>query len=107
MLGGAVKQPARVISELGSQTDLAATVLHQLGLPSKDFAWSRNLLDSTRSKWAFFTFNNGFGYIQPAKKLVYDNVGKRQIEQAGEVTPKDLYNGRALQQAAFKDFLDK
>lgn len=107
MLGGAVKQPAQVISNIGSQTDLAATVLHQLGLPSKDFAWSRNLLDSTRSKWAFFTFNNGFGYVQPGKKLVYDNVGKRPIEQTGGLTLQDMYNGRALQQAAYQDFLNR
>jgi hypothetical protein len=76
-------------------------------MPSREFKWSRNLLDSTRSPWAFFTFDNGFGFMQPGKKLVYDNVGKMLIERSGSITETDIYNGRALQQAAFQDYLNK
>ncbi len=107
LLGGAMLQKGISIPQLGSQTDLAATLLNQFGFPSKDFGWSRNLLDSTRKPWAFFTFNNGFGYLQPGKNLVYDNVGKIPRERSGNVTEQDIYRGRALQQAAFQDFLDK
>lgn len=106
MLGGAVKS-ATIISTIGSQTDLAATLLGELNLPSNEFIWSRNLLDSSRSPWAFFTFNNGFGFIQPNKKLVFDNVGKLSIDKIGNISDEDIYRGRAIQQAAFQDYLNK
>jgi phosphoglycerol transferase MdoB-like AlkP superfamily enzyme len=106
-LGGAIQQPYRNISSTGSQTDIAGTLLPQLNMPSQQFKWSRNLLDSTRYPWAFFTFDNGFGFMQPGKKLVYDNVGNLIIEQSNNITARDLYNGRAIQQAAFQDYLNK
>jgi phosphoglycerol transferase MdoB-like AlkP superfamily enzyme len=106
-LGGAIKQPYKTIPSIGSQTDIATTVLTQLNMPSQAFIWSRNLLDSTRIPWAFFTFNNGFGFMQPDKKLVFDNVGKIIIEKTVNITNLDIYRGKALQQAAFQDYLDK
>jgi phosphoglycerol transferase MdoB-like AlkP superfamily enzyme len=106
MLGGLIKQP-RMVSGIGSQTDIAATVLSQLHLNHEEFKWSRNLFDSTRSPWAFFTFTNGFGFIEPEKKLVFDNVGKMVMEKSGEIQARDIFFGKALQQAAFQDYMDK
>ena len=42
-LGGAVREPRRM-DVLLSQSDLAATLLSQLGLPHRQFPWSRNVL---------------------------------------------------------------
>ena len=106
-LGGAVTAKTGKIKKTGSQTDLATTLLAQLELPAHDFKWSRNLLDPTIVPWAFFSFNNGFGYLQPEKKLVFDNVGKIPIEKIGMVNEQDIFYGRAFQQAAFQDYLDK
>ena len=106
-LGGALTAINRKINKTGSQTDLAATLLAQLKLPANDFSWSRNLLDSTIVPWAFFSFNNGFGYIQSEKKLVFDNVGKIPIYKIGKVNDQDIFYGKAFQQAAFQDYLDK
>ncbi len=106
-LGGALKSPGQVIDKIGSQTDVAATLLHQLAIPAKSFKWSRNLLDSSRMPWAMFTFNNGFGWLQPGKQLVFDNVGKRPITSIGSVNERDVFIGKALQQAAFQDYLNK
>lgn len=106
-LGGALKSPGQIIDKIGSQTDVAATLLNQLKIPADSFKWSRNLLDSTRIPWAFFTFNNGFGLIQPGKQLLFDNIGKRPISKLGLVNDHDIFNGRAIQQAAFQDYLDK
>ena len=106
-LGGAIEQPFRTIQLIGSQTDIAATVLTQLNQPANEFYWSRNLLGSKRLPWAFFTFNNGFGFVQSQKKLLYDNVGKIIIEKTGNITNHDIYMGRAIQQAAFQDYLDR
>lgn len=106
-LGGALKSPGRVDSMIGSQTDVAATVLNQLKIPATSFKWSRNLLDSSRIPWALFNFNNGFGFIQPGKQLVFDNIGHRPISRLGPVTDRDIFVGKAIQQAAFQDYLGK
>ncbi|MBQ7181557.1 MAG: LTA synthase family protein [Bacteroidaceae bacterium] len=42
-LGGAVREPRRM-DVLMNQSDLAATLLGQLGLPHRQFPWSRNVL---------------------------------------------------------------
>ncbi len=107
LLGGALQFPGHLIDQIGSQTDVAATLLNQLNMPATSFKWSRNLLDSTKIPWALFTFNNGFGLIQPGRQLVFDNVGKRPISKVGPVTDQDIFFGKAIQQAAFQDYLDK
>jgi phosphoglycerol transferase MdoB-like AlkP superfamily enzyme len=107
ILGGALNGKTATISKTGSQTDIASTLLAQLKIPANNFIWSKNLLDSTTSSWAFFSFNNGFGYLQPGKYLVFDNIGRLPIQKSKNITPKDIYIARALQQAAFQDYLDK
>ena len=47
--GGAVRQGLR-ISELCNQSDLAATLLGQLGLPHNDFYFSRDVLSRTYTR---------------------------------------------------------
>lgn len=42
-LGGAIKQPA-VVDKLMNQTDMAATLLGQLGIDHREFNFSRNVL---------------------------------------------------------------
>ena len=47
-VGGAVKAP-RQIDKLCNQSDLAATLLNQLGLPHSEFSFSRDVLSSSYS----------------------------------------------------------
>jgi phosphoglycerol transferase MdoB-like AlkP superfamily enzyme len=107
LLGGGLQLKKSRVNTTGSQTDIAATLLAQLKIPADEFTWSRNLLDTARTPWAFFSFNNGFGFIQTGKKLVFDNVGKIPIEKVGDITDKDILFGKVLQQAAYKDYLDR
>ncbi len=107
LLGGKIESPGLVINQIGSQTDLASTILSQLQMSPISFKWSSDLLDSTRVPLAFFTFNNGFGFMQPGRQLVFDNVGKRPINRVGTVNDYDIFLGKAIQQAAFQDFLAK
>jgi membrane-anchored protein YejM (alkaline phosphatase superfamily) len=106
-LGGALKHTGLVHSKTGSQIDLPATLLSQLGLEYKDFSWSKNLLDSSSTSWAYFAFNNGFGYAEPAGTFVYDNTGNMVIENHGTVSPKQIKRGRFVQQLTFQDYLDR
>ncbi len=71
-LGGAIAQP-QVIDVLGQQTDLAATLLAQLGIDHSAFNFSHNLLSSDHRPFAFYDFPDGFGLITDSCLYVQDN----------------------------------
>ena len=106
-LGGALTKNGIENKRVGSQTDLAATLLGQIGHPANNFVWSKNLLDSSVKQWSYFSFNNGFGYVEPGKILVFDNVGKLVIEKNGAITERELSIGRIIQQLTYQDYMEK
>ena len=106
-LGGAIAQQGMIKDRIGSQVDIPATVLAQLNISAKDFVWSRNLFDSRSLPWAYFSFNNGYGFVQPGNYYIFDNVGKKPIEEAGNPAINDVKKGKAIQQLSFQDYLDR
>lgn len=71
-LGGAVAEP-RKIDVLGQQTDLAATLLAQLGMDHSEFNFSHDLLSKDHRPFAFYDFPDGFGLITDSCQYVQDN----------------------------------
>ncbi|HMJ47562.1 MAG TPA: LTA synthase family protein, partial [Ferruginibacter sp.] len=107
LLGGVLDSVKADIKAIGSQTDIPAILLSQLGYDHSVFKWSKNLLDSTVKQWGYFSFNNGFGFIQPSNYFVFDNQGKRIIEKQGNVKATDIKKGQAILQKSFQDYLEK
>ncbi|MDR3188254.1 MAG: LTA synthase family protein [Prevotellaceae bacterium] len=100
-LGGAVAQPLKV-DKLVNQTDLAATLLGQLNLPYDDFTFSRNVFSTSYAyPFAFFSFNNGFGFKDSTGVSVYDNHAGRAILE--EPTPDSgrVEKGKAILQTLY------
>jgi len=106
-LGGALKNTGVVHSRVMSQTDLAATLSYQLGLQRASFPFSKNTFDSTSSPWSFFSFNNGFGWVDSAGYVLFDHVGKQVIENGGVVDNKQVDAGKAMQQMILSDFINR
>ncbi|GAB3922093.1 LTA synthase family protein [Larkinella terrae] len=106
-LGGALKATPRVIDQIGSQTDLASTLLRQLNLDASDFKWSRDLLNSQNRPFAYFAFNNGFGIVQPNRHLLFDNTSRQLISSGGTVHKEDIELGEAYEEESYQDFLNK
>ncbi|MFT3902850.1 MAG: LTA synthase family protein [Niabella sp.] len=104
-LGGVVKTPM-AHTHIGSQMDLPATLLGQLKMDYSTYIWSKNLF-SPYKNWAFFTFNNGFGYITPQAQILYDNTGKQLISSTLTNPTKELTEGKALEQLTYQDFLKR
>lgn len=71
-LGGAIKEP-RTIDVLGQQTDLAATLLAQLGIDHSAFNFSHDLMANDHRPFAFYDFPDGFGLITDSCIYVQDN----------------------------------
>lgn len=106
-LGGALAAGGLRVDSLGSQTDLAATLVNQLGYDTTKFAWSNDLFRKNRRPYAFYSFNNGFGWVRPGGTLVYDNVGKREVETRGTLDSKERETGKAYLQLLFGDYLKR
>ncbi|SBV96640.1 LTA synthase family protein [uncultured Dysgonomonas sp.] len=83
-LGGAVKEP-RVVSDFGSQNDLAATLLSQLNLKYTDFRFSTDMLNPNSRKFAFYSYVNGFCMTDSTGTITYDNDRQEIIHQSGNV----------------------
>jgi phosphoglycerol transferase MdoB-like AlkP superfamily enzyme len=105
LVGDVIKPEFRgkQMSVFGSQTDIAKTVLGQLGLDGSRFTFSQDLFAThTDSGYAFFDWDNGFGVISKQGFTSYDNAGKRLIKQEGS---KSLLTfGQAYMQKVFATY---
>jgi ribosomal protein S25 len=71
IIGGAVQQPMQVPT-LCSQIDLVPTVLHAMGLDTQAYPFSKNILDTTQTQFAFYAFNDGFALLTPQDTIIVD-----------------------------------
>lgn len=106
-LGGAVTATPARVDTLASQTDLAATLLNQMRLPSGTFAWSNDIFKKGRQDFAYFAFNNGLGWMRPDGFLVRDNIGGNITEKNGALTQQEEDLGKAYLQSSFRDYLKR
>ncbi|UOQ71110.1 LTA synthase family protein [Hymenobacter cellulosilyticus] len=79
LAGGALRPEVRgrVYGHIASQTDIAATLLRQLKLPTAGYEWSHDLLQPLRQPFAFYCFSDGFGMVSPTGTVTFDNVPER------------------------------
>lgn len=104
--GGVVKAP-RDVCQICNQTDLAATLLAQLGLPHDDFRWSRDVLSKTyQYPLAVHNFNNGFTMIDSTGFMVYDLNSKQIMVNRSSDAQRLEQLGKAVLQATTKDLKD-
>lgn len=102
-LGGAVKEPA-IIDTYANQTDLVSTLLSQLNLPHDQFTFSRDILDPGYPKYSFYTFSNGFGFIDSTGISVYDNESNKPLtEEPAKDSETRLNNGKVILQTLYDD----
>lgn len=97
--GGAVKQPKN-ISDFGSQKDIAASLLSQLGVKHQDFKFSKDLLGEGR-KFAFYSYVNGFTMTDSTGTVTYDNDRQSIIRQSGN--PQLEKDAKAFFQTMYLD----
>ena len=98
------------INKFGNQTDLAASLLNQLNMPSNRYLWSKDLFNPGTPGFAFFNWDNGFGFATKDQIISFDNVGKNIIMRKNAANPKiekDLLRyGKAHMQEVFQQYLD-
>ncbi|WP_460503028.1 LTA synthase family protein, partial [Hymenobacter agri] len=109
LAGGALRPDARgrVVHTIASQTDVAATLLRQLSLPSTEYVWSRDLLAPHPRPFAYYCFNNGFGTVSPLSSMAFDNVSRQVWDRTTSPPDWQLRLGEAMQQLTLEDFARK
>jgi phosphoglycerol transferase MdoB-like AlkP superfamily enzyme len=58
-------------AKIGSQSDIAATLLYQFGGDLKRYPWSKDLLNPKVPEFALHTINRGYGWISSKGNIVY------------------------------------
>lgn len=107
-LGGALAVHDTVITQLGGQTDIAATLLHQLDLDASAYRWSRDLAAPGSLPWAWFSFTDGFGFVDPdGGTVAWDNIGRRVIAQSAGSRTGDIRAGEAMLQQLINDYVKR
>lgn len=102
-LGAAVKQPM-VIDKLMNQSDMAATLLAQLGLSHKEFNFSRNVLGKDyKYPFAYYTYNNGFAFCDSTGVTLIDNNSDKALIESPAPNARRTELGKAILQSSYDD----
>lgn len=98
--GGAVAGP-RVVEDYAAQIDIAATLLAQLGVAHDDFDYSKDIFaPEPPRKFAYYTFNDGFGVVDASGEAVWDATAGRVVTATN---PELLDIGRTMLQTTYAD----
>lgn len=70
----------KTIDVIGSQADLPATLLYQMGIDNKEYQWSKDLMNPKITPFAFHTVIRGYGWVTPNGNLTYQMQTKQYLE---------------------------
>lgn len=98
MTGGALQRPGRD-ETIGSQTDIAATLLDALHLSHNDFPFSHSLLNPCTRHFAFFTEPSFMALIEESDTTVYDLEGDKPMKYPN----KNITDSKAYLQRLYDD----
>jgi len=105
-VGGALSKKSIRIDKLGSQVDIPITLLNQLGL-SGSFPFGKDLLSDESNSFAFYTYNEGFGFITDSAAVAYDQKLKKPVLKEGKDSDSAEKSGKAYLQVLFNDYLKR
>ncbi len=105
-LGGAVRAPRRMTTLL-NQSDVAATLLAQLGLPYDHYRWSRNVLGSGYTKpFVYCNFPAGMMTLDEKGVSIFDFGAEKFILNRPDEGAGRLHRMQAIIQASYKELDD-
>ena len=105
--GGAIEsfrtEAQESLDVIGSQIDIAATVLALLGIDHSDFTYSKDLLDPAAPHFAFFTFPDAMGITTTSGRVIYDNTSNKVTLQTGTDSETLVKQAQAFLQKLYDD----
>lgn len=100
--GGVVRRAQR-ISVLCSQTDIGASLLRLLDIPSEELSFSHDVFSDKTAHFAYYSWPDGFGFLTPSEMYMQDNNhdgvalsgsydAKHKAERYGKAYLQTIYN---------------
>ncbi len=111
VFGNVIKEEyhGKQISKIGSQCDIPATLLSQLGYDHKEFKWSKNLLSPYCPEYAYFAVEDGgMGWIRPDNYFVWAQNTNSFYKISIKNFNKDslLKEGKSYLQVLFQEYIN-
>jgi phosphoglycerol transferase MdoB-like AlkP superfamily enzyme len=107
--GNVIKEQynGKQITKVGSQTDIAVTLLNQLNINDSSYKWSKDLLNTNAKSFAFYTYDNGLGWVDDDNRYTMDNITKELTSRRNYTkrTDEQMINGKAYMQMVFTEYL--
>ncbi len=93
--------------KLFNQCDIASTLLHQMDIDAREFHWSRNMFNPYSPEFAYYSFEEGVGWIRPAGHVVYDARVRHFSEVSVPEKHRDsiVREGKSYLQAVFEEYM--
>jgi phosphoglycerol transferase MdoB-like AlkP superfamily enzyme len=107
--GSVIKEEFRgkVIDRIGSQVDVAATLLAQLGIGHEAFPWSQDLMNPNTNQFAAISFEEGIGWVCPQGHFFWDNKIKDFLNNdLSSDQDRIIKQGKSYLQIVYQNFLD-
>lgn len=100
-LGGAIRQPRRM-DVIMNQSDIAATLLAQMGIPHSEYQWSRNVLSATYTyPFAYSNYPAGLLFADSTGISIYDiHADRPMMEQPADGGLRSL-RAKAILQTSY------
>ena len=106
-IGGAVKTP-RTINTLCNQSDLAATLLGQMGIDHKAFTFSRDVMSKTYTyPTAMHTNTTSFLLLDSTGYIIFDLDFKQFSSRGSKDSQRLLKLGKAMMQRTAQDLKNR
>ena len=113
MCGDVIKDSCRgtKIDKIGSQIDFASTLLNQMHVKDTAFIWSKNLLNVYCPEFAYYSFEEGLGWVRPGARYIYDARWKKdnliEIDSSANISRDQLIReGKSYMQCVFQQYMD-
>lgn len=106
LIGGALNVKDTLIDSYINQSDIVNIVSRQLNTRLEGYSFSKNRIDSLQS-YAFYAFNNGFGYFSPKGGFIYDITSGKETYTEPHTTNDLINEGKAYMQTLLNDYNSK
>ena len=110
--GDALKEKfkGKIIDKFASHSDFASTVLSQLNISHDHFRWSKNLFNNYQEDFAFYSFDEGFGWLEKKQSLIFDHqfndiISIRNDSLSDTVNNQILNKGKAYLQVLMEEYI--
>lgn len=100
--GGVITSPTK-IETVGSQTDIAATLLAQCNINHSEFTFSKDLFCKNAPHYAFISAPSIFGMINNSGYTIFNFDSNSIIDSMGNSTESNLRNAKVFIQKLYDD----